>query len=162
MNEQDELVDETRLLAVFRALAEAQVDYAVFGGVALGLHGLARATADLDIFIEAQPENVARLKVALRNVFDDPSIDEISAADLCGDYPAVRYVPPEGFGFDILTRLGEAFRFEDLDVEAKTFGGVEVKVVTARTLWRLKKGTVRPVDRIDAAALAERFGFEDG
>jgi hypothetical protein len=160
MTEQDELVDETRLLAVFRALADAQVDYAVFGGVALGLHGLARATADLDLFIAARPENVARLKTALRSVFDDPSIEEISAADLCGDYPAVRYVPPEGFGFDILTRLGEAFRFDDLEVETKAFGGVEVKVVTARTLWRLKKGTVRPVDRFDAAALAERFGFE--
>jgi hypothetical protein len=33
--------------------------------------------------------------------------------------------------------------------------------VTARTLWELKKGTVRPVDRIDARALADRFGFAD-
>jgi len=28
-------------------------------------------------------------------------------------------------------------------------------------LWKMKSGTVRPVDRIDAAALAERFGFEE-
>jgi hypothetical protein len=54
---------------------------------------------------------------------------------------------------------GEAFRFEDLEIEVKSFGGVDVKVVTARTLWNLKRGTVRPVDRIDAAALADRFGF---
>ena len=159
MAEQTEFVDETRLLAVFRALAEERVDYAVFGGVALGLHGLARATADLDLFIAPEPENVARLKSALRRVFEDPSIEEISAEDLCGDYPAVRYLPPEGFGFDILTRLGEAFRFGDLEIEVKSFGGVDVRVVTARTLWNMKRGTVRPLDRIDAGALAERFGF---
>ena len=35
----------------------------------------------------------------LRSVFADPSIDEISAGDLCGDYPAVHYLPPDGFGF---------------------------------------------------------------
>jgi hypothetical protein len=154
-------VDEARLIAVFRALAERRVDYAVFGAVALGLHGLARATADLDLFIRADGDNVERLKAALRDVFDDPGIDEISAQDLCGEYPAVRYTPPQGFGFDILTRVGQAFDYADLDIETKTFQGVSVRVVTPRTLWRLKKDTIRPADRFDAAALAERFGFGD-
>jgi len=153
-------VDEDQLLAVFRALAENGVVYAVFGGIALGLHGLARSTADLDLFIPADRANVERLKDALRGLFDDPSIEEISADELCGDYPAVRYVPPEGFGFDILTRLGEAFRFEDLEVQEKVYDDVPVRVVSPRTLWRLKKDTIRPVDRMDAAALADRFGFE--
>ena len=155
-------LDEGLLEAVFRALDEQQVAYAVFGAVALGLHGLARSTADLDLFIQPDRENVDRLKRALRSVIDDPDIDEISADDLCGDYPAVRYVPPEGFGFDILTRLGEAFRFEDLEIEEKTYGDVPVRVITPKTLWRMKKDTVRPADRIDAAALADRFGFEGG
>ena len=157
--DEPELVDETRLRAVFRALNENDVQYAVFGGVALGLHGLARATADLDLFVVPEPPNIERLKAALRSVFDDPSIEEISASDLCGGYPAVRYVPPQGFGFDILTRLGEAFRYEDLKTEIKQFGDVAVNVVTPRTLWDMKRDTVRPVDRIDAFALADRFGF---
>jgi len=154
-------IDERRLRAVFRALSEQRVEYAVFGAVALGLHGLPRATADLDLFIRADADNVERLKAALRTVFDDPSINEISADDLCGDYPAVRYQPPDGFFFDVLTRLGDAFRFEDLDIEERDYDGVPVKVVTARTLWRLKKDTVRPTDRIDAEVLAEQFGFEE-
>ena len=153
-------INEDQLLVVFRALEEHEVEYAVFGGIALGLHGLARATIDLDLFVPADRANIERLKSALRSLFDDPSIDEISADDLCGDYPAVRYFPPDGFGFDILTRLGEAFRFEDLEIEEKTYGNVRVQVVTPRTLWRLKRDTVRPIDRMDAAALADRFGFE--
>lgn len=151
--------DEDRLRAVFRALAEEHVEYAVFGAVALGLHGLARATADLDLFLRADPANVERLKRALRSVFPDPSIDEISADDLCGAYPAVRYLPPDGFGLDVLTRLGTSFRYEDLDIEERNYDGVPVRVVTPRTLWRMKKDTLRPADRFDAQVLAERFGF---
>lgn len=156
-----ERVDEVGLERVFRSLQENGVCYAVVGAVALGLHGLARTTADIDLFIPADRANVERLKTALRALYDDPCIDEISAEDLCGDYPAVRYVPPDGFGFDVLTRLGEAFTFEDLEVEQKVYGDVVVPVVTAHTLWLMKRDTVRPRDRLDAAALAERFGFEE-
>ena len=154
-------MDSDQLRAVFQALEEYDVEYSVFGAIALGLHGLARATADLDLFIAPTHENVERLKDALRAVFKDPNIDEISAEDLCGDYPAVRYIPPDGFPLDILTRLGEAFRFEDLENETKTFEGLKVRVVSPRMLWRLKKDTIRPGDRMDAAALAERFGYEE-
>ena len=154
-------LDEQRLRAVFSALSEQRVEYAVFGAGALGLHGLARATADLDLFIRPDSDNVERLKAAFRAVFEDPNIEDISAEDLCGDYPAVRYQPPDGFGFDLLTRLGDAFRYEDLDIEERDYDGVPVKVVTSRTLWRLKKDTVRPVDRFDADVLAERYGFRE-
>jgi len=148
------------LREVFRALHEHAVEYAVFGAVALGLHGLARATGDVDLFIRPEAENVERLKAALRAVFDDPCIDEISADDLCGDYPAVRYLPPDGFGFDLVTRLGEAMSYSALEIEVKTYDDVPVRVVTPHTLWLLKKDTVRPIDRLDAAMLAERFGLE--
>jgi len=153
--------DEQRLRAIFRALREQRVEYAVFGAVALGLHGLARATADLDLFVRPDADNIERLKSALRSVLDDPNIDEISADDLCGDYPAVRYVPPDGFGLDVLTRLGDAFRYEDLEIEEKDYEGDPVRVVTARTLWLMKRNTTRPTDRFDADVLAERFGFRE-
>ena len=76
--------DEGRLRAIFRALSDFEVEYAVIGAVALGLHGLARATADLDLFIRSDAANVERLKAALRKVFEDPNIEDISAEDsLC-------------------------------------------------------------------------------
>lgn len=154
-------LEEARLKAVFVALRDHGVDYAVFGAVALGLHGLARATGDVDLFIRPSADNVERLKAALRSVFDDPCIDEIRAEDLCGEYPAVRYLPPDGFGFDLVTRLGEAVDYSQLEIEVKTYEEVPVRVVTPRTLWRMKKDTVRPLDRLDAAILADRFGFEE-
>jgi hypothetical protein len=148
-----------RVLAAFQ---EEGVRYLVFGGVAMNLHGLPRFTEDLDVFIEPTRENVEAVKRALRKVFDDPNIDEISADELVGDYPAVQYVPPEGdFHVDILTRLGEAFRFEDLEPDETTLDGVKVKLVSPRTLFRMKKDTVRPKDRLDADGLRAKYGFEE-
>jgi len=155
-------VDYDRTREVLAALEREGVRYVIFGGVALNLQGLARATQDLDVFIAPEVENVERLKVALKSVFDDPHVDEISAEDLLGAYPAVQYVPPEGaFHLDILTRLGEAYQFEDLDSERVEFGGFEVTVVTPETLYRMKRATVRPQDWGDAERLRQRFGLED-
>jgi len=81
-----------RLLAAMEARG---VRYTIFGAVALNLHGLARFTEDLDIFIAPEEANVDRLKLALRDVFDDPEIEDISALDLLGEYPAVQYNPPD-------------------------------------------------------------------
>jgi len=106
--------------------------------------------------------NIDRLRAALRSVIDDPEIDLITAADLLGDYPAVQYVPPDGtFHIDILTRLGDAFAFADLDIERVAFDGLTVWVVTPRGLYAMKRDTVRLKDRADAEALKERFGITE-
>jgi hypothetical protein len=147
---------------VLAALEHAGVKYVVFGAVALALHGLPRATEDLDIFIAPEPDNIERLKAALRAVFDDPCIDDITANDLLGEYPAVQYVPPSGnFHIDILTRLGELFDFASLESERVDFDGVSVSTVTPETLYRMKKGTVRPKDWGDAQRIARRFGLKE-
>lgn len=147
---------------VLAALEREGVRYVVFGAVAINLLGLARATEDIDLFVEPDRANIERLKTALRSVFHDPAIDEISAEELLDDYPAVQYVPPEGtFHIDILTRLGEAFRFDDLEAIRVELDGQAVSVASPRTLYRMKKGTVRPKDWGDAQALRDRFRLED-
>ena len=147
---------------VLAAMEREGVRYVVFGAVAINLLGLARATEDLDLFIAPEPENIERLKRALWSVFEDPSIEEISADDLIGDYPAVQYNPPGGtLHLDILTRLGEAFSFQDLEAIRVELDGQLVSVATPRTLYRMKKGTIRPKDWGDAEALRRRFHLED-
>jgi len=54
-----------RLQDVFRSFQEHDVKYVVIGGIASVLHGVPRATFDLDILIEATPENTRRLLAAL-------------------------------------------------------------------------------------------------
>lgn len=54
-----------RLRAVFECFQRHDVKYVIIGGIAAVLHGVPRATFDLDILIEATPENAQRLLDAL-------------------------------------------------------------------------------------------------
>jgi hypothetical protein len=154
-------MEEGILRKVFAALESHGVRYAVFGAFAMTIHGLVRVTEDLDLFVEPEAGNLARLKGALRDAFEDPLVDDISEADLLGEYPSVRYVPPSGdLYLDILTRLGEAFAFADLDTTRVPFGDLMVSVVTPRMLYRMKKDTLRLRDRADAEMLRQQFNLE--
>lgn len=54
-----------QLQGVFASLQKHNVKYLVIGGIAAVLHGVPRATFDLDILIEADPENARLLLDAL-------------------------------------------------------------------------------------------------
>jgi len=54
-----------QLKDVFTSFQRHNVKYVVIGGIAAVLHGVPRATFDLDILIEATPENAQRLLDAL-------------------------------------------------------------------------------------------------
>jgi hypothetical protein len=60
-----------------------------------------------------------------------------------------------------MTRLGEVTRFETVAAETMEVDGIRVRVATPAALYRLKKGTVRPLDRQDAEALRRRFDLEE-
>lgn len=156
-------MERDEILRVLRAFEEAQLEYVLIGAAAMAFHGVVRATEDLDLFIRATAENVERLKRAFRMVYDnDPNIDEISADDLLGDYPAVRYYPPSGdLYFDVMTRLGRAASFESVESTVNEIDGIHVKLATPRALFKLKRDTVRPLDHRDAEALRQEFDLED-
>jgi hypothetical protein len=155
-------MDFEKFLELLKALAREEVDYVLVGAVALTVHGIVRATEDVDLFVRPERDNVERLKRALLSVWDDPDIAQITADDLAGEYPTIRYGPPgEGFVIDVLARLGAAFAFEDLVAQTIMVEGVPVRVATPSTLYRMKRDTVRPIDRADAAALRQKFGIVD-
>ena len=55
----------------------------------------------------------------------------------------------------------QAFTFADLEVVRTTFDGLTVSVVSPRTLYLMKRDTVRLKDKAYAALLRERFHLED-
>ncbi|MCH7823890.1 MAG: hypothetical protein IH849_03735 [Acidobacteria bacterium] len=62
---------------------------------------------------------------------------------------------------DLISRLGEAFDYDDLEAELVVLDGVTVRVATPRTLYEMKKGTVRLIDRADATNLRDKFDIKD-
>ncbi len=151
-----------KVLQLFRELHRHEVEYVLVGAVAINLHGLVRATDDVDLFVRPTPENVERLRAALRAVWDDPEIDGIRAEDLAGEFPSVRYAPPdeEDPTVDLIARLGTAVQYDDLEFSTLEFEGVPVRLATPRTLYRMKRDTVRPDDQRDAQRLRVHFGLE--
>lgn len=155
-------MDFEKVLELMRALRDHEVEYVLVGAVALGLTGIVRSTEDLDLFVRPTPDNIEHLRAALSAVWPDPAITEITAADLAGEFGVVRYVPPTGeLTVDLMARLGDAFAFDDLEWVEQLVAGVVVRVATPRTLYLMKKDTLRPQDRLDAAALREKFRLED-
>jgi hypothetical protein len=149
--------------AVLAALEQEGVESVIIGSMAMAVQGLARATHDLDLFVSPRAENIEALKRALRVLFDDPTVDEIDAAEMAGPYPAVEYTPPHGqYSLDLLTRLGEAFSWTDVaaNSEELRLGELAVRVATPRLLYLMKRDTVRPQDRLDAERIREAFNLE--
>lgn len=148
---------------MLRALQDAGVEYIMIGAMAMGIHGVVRATQDVDMLVRAEKGNIERIRKALREIYpEDQSVEEIRDDDLLGDYPVVRYCPPDGeYFFDFISRLGEVATFESVESEVKDVEGVRVHVATPSALYRLKKDTVRPIDWQDANALRNQFHLKE-
>ena len=58
-------------------------------------------------------------------------------------------------------KLGDAFRFDDLEAVRMPFEDVTVSVASPATLYRMKRNTVRLKDRADAELLKERFELNE-
>ena len=69
--------------ALLETLDAHGVEFVIIGGIAVGLHGHARATKDLDIMIEPSAANVARLWAFSEDVDAEPlALDDVSADEL--------------------------------------------------------------------------------
>ncbi len=155
-------MDHDDLLELLRALHRHDVEYVLVGGVAMNLHGIARSTEDVGLFVGSSEANVKRLRAALASIWKDDDIEGITSEGLAGDYRTIRYGPPgTDFAIDILARLGTAVGFFDLEWETRDLEGVPVRLATPATLYRMKCNTVRPIDLADAEALRDMFDLED-
>ena len=125
------------------------VKYVVIGGFAMIMHGLPRTTVDIDFFIDNTPENIEKIKQALKTVFNDEMVDEITTTDM-EKYSLVRYGTSEGFYIDFVSRLGTVASFTDVANENDIFEieDIEIPVCNVDVMMRLKQ-TVRHRDLAD-------------
>jgi len=66
--------------SLLKSLNAHKVRYVVIGATAFPVHGYARATLDVDVFIKATPENAQRTLAALQDVGYD--VTDVTVADL--------------------------------------------------------------------------------
>jgi len=136
---------------LLRAFAAHDVRFLVVGAYALALHGRPRATGDLDVWIDATPENARRVMEALA-AFGAP-MDQIAADDFAR--PGIVYQLGVAPGrIDILTQLtGITFQEAWPHRVQHPFGDVPVDVIGRDAFLRNKRATGRARDLVDIEGL---------
>lgn len=135
------------------ALSDARAEFLLVGAYAVAVHGLVRATADLDIWVRPSEENASRVWRAVAR-FGAP-MESIREEDFRAPGVVVQIgVAPRRI--DLLTSIDgvdfdEAWRERTVvDIE-----GLRVPVLSRRHLILNKRAVGRPQDLADAARLEE-------
>lgn len=144
-------VQPSRLATVCALLNAEQAKYVVVGGFAVALHGVVRATKDVDILIEPSLDNVTRVLAALGQLpwglAGELTPAEVAAKPITiiGDDPRV----------DLLT-LAWSVRYADAAPKALhvMVEGVDIPVADLDTLIRSKQ-TGRYQDLADIERLEQ-------
>lgn len=136
-------------------LVRAQARFLIVGAHALGLHGTPRATADLDLWIDPDPENVQRVWSALAAFGAPLEALSIRPSDLTKpDVVAQFGLPP--YRIDVLTGIS-GVTFEDAwqsRIEER-FEDVHAPFIGRDAFVRNKRATGRTKDLADLEALGE-------
>jgi len=139
-----------RLQDVFESFQKHDVRYIVIGGIAAVLYGVPRATFDLDILIEATPDNVRKLLDALLNAglgtASLTSVDDVLANEITIFKDRVR--------IDVQIKT-PGIQFEDAWTRRNTmeYRGQSFYVVSREDLIAAKEASGRAVDLADVRLL---------
>lgn len=138
---------------LFVALNAASCRYLLVGGYALAVYAVPRFTKDLDVWVEASPENAPRILAALEQ-FGAP-VASLSEADF--RYAGTVFqigLPPNRI--DIVTSI-DGVAFEDAWPSrfGAEYGSVPITVIGREDLIRNKRATGRPQDLVDVALLEQ-------
>jgi hypothetical protein len=146
------------LVRICRALNDAEARYILIGGFAVIAHGGVRTTKDIDLLVDASPENVARVKQGLR-ILEDHAADDITVTDLA-HYVVVRVA--DEIVVDLMAlACGIDYNEAVNDAVRLTIEGVSIPVASPATLIRTKN-TVRPSDAVDRRYLEELLRADRG
>jgi predicted nucleotidyltransferase len=161
-------VPELDIQGILDQLDEADVEYIVIGGVAVGFHGYVRATKDLDVVPAPDDRNLERLVAALRSLNAE--------LDGAGDFEATELPDPldaetlalggnwvlqTRLGrFDVMQWVGDTELWDMLSPSAVEveMEGVQVRVAGYDDLVVLKKLAARPSDLEDLERLRQARG----
>lgn len=150
---------------IFKELGKAKVQYVVVGGIAVNLHGFARATGDLDIMLSFDAANVKKFVEAVKRMKlrsrIPVKIEEIADRDKRLKWVKEKNMKvfslynPENAMEQLDVMIENQMSFEDVykKREIISIGSVKIPLVSIDDLIKLKKKAGRDRDRIDIDAL---------
>jgi hypothetical protein len=140
---------------ILAALLEAGARFLVVGAHAMAVHGVPRATGDIDLWVSTEPENVERVWRALLGFGAPVEALGLSREDLTSRDQVVQIgLPPRRI--DLLTSVsGVEFDEAWADRVTHTVGLLAVPFIGRDALIRNKRASGRAKDLADVEALGE-------
>ena len=148
-------------LDLFSALDRHRVDYLLIGGLAVSLHGVERATMDVDITVAMTQENLAHLietaqELKLTPVLPVP-LESLNDLPLLRQWHAERNLEafalrtPDLAGVTLDVLLFPPVEFSGMTQRATVFNVADtpIRVVAIDDLIALKQAVGRPIDLSD-------------
>ncbi len=142
------------------ALNAAQIGYVIVGGLAVGAHGVVRATRDLDLVAAPDQRNMDRLANCLQALGGEHPIQgPLTGATLAK--PASFKVQTRHGEVQVLNRMKGAPPFAELQrdqIRVEIASDAVAPVCSLAHLRAMKRAADRPRDRVDLAELEELHG----
>ena len=140
---------------LFGALCERQVRFVVVGAHAMAVHGVPRATGDIDVLVEPTGENAVRVVSALQDFGAPLAAHGVSETDFSQSRTVYQLgVPPRRI--DLLTTI-DGVTFDEAWRGRHTVerDGLQLPVLGLEELKTNKKASGRDKDLVDLRLLRE-------
>ena len=142
------------LVELCRQLQDRGASFLVVGGFAVILAGYARTTGDIDILIDTNLENEARVYEALATL-PDGCVRELEPGEV-GKYTVVRVA--DEILVDLMAKAsGIDYAEASQSVVIHEIDGVPIPFASPELLWRMKCRAGREKDRGDSEFLRQYF-----
>ena len=139
---------------MLQLLLEEKVEFLIVGAYALGVHGIPRATGDIDIWVNPSEKNSGKLYKVLQR-FGAP-LDDLKENDFSyGDFVYQIGIIPRRI--DIITSIdGVVFNEAYKEKVTVLVNDLEIPVISQHLLIKNKLATGREKDILDVKLLREK------
>ena len=144
-------LNDDEVISFLRMMQSKEVRYMLVGGFAVSFHGFIRATMDLDIWIQDQPQNIEKFKEVLISS-GVKGLDKVRTFEIVPGFTQFA-IGKSGFLIDPMKALRSfsSFDFDSCYSRCVTgeYNGVRFKVISPEDLLREKLATNRSKDISD-------------
>lgn len=145
------------LVALCASLNARGARYIVIGGFAVRAAGYDRRTMDVDLLVEATPENEAKVIAAVAEL-PDHAARELLPGEIA-EFVVIRVA--DEIVIDLMqSASGIDYAAAASETISRQVAGVEIPFASPSLLLRMKRGSVRPKDLADVQFL-ERLSHAD-
>jgi len=154
-----------KYIDIFKLLNENEIKYLIVGGLAVNMHGYSRFTADIDVIIDLEDDNILRLITLLLKLGYKPKLPvnpiDFAKKEIREDWIKNKNMKAFNFynekelisEFDIVIMEKRDFEKMYKDRIEYDIDGLKIPIINIDDLIKMKELANRSIDKIDVEKL---------